>query len=348
MHPRRPFSVPVLELSPESIAEARHQESDLLPATFRTSDDDIAVPSGTLKVLEKELLVDRLNKIHSWLWMVGRPMPPRAIHYQRFLSREIVITEQMDLHLLWSGKRLFLKPIPRFLFSPEFWTRNLLCSTPSKEVPLCVDDPEGCKMRQKLSACAAGFLFSYTGLIMYESDYRIAHDLGLLPTEVTWTGWKIFVEQLLDNHSYHLINPRFVYGELRLGRINAIYRFTQAGNFVRGYQQYYTQYSDYFYDNLASIASIFAFLAIVLTAMQVGLATTKLSGSSAFQNASWGFTVFSIIAPMGLFVLVVLVFLAAFAANWIVTKHYEKKRFAHMGFSTLPRNQKLSGFENAA
>lgn len=68
-----------------------------------------------IEFLRQELGVGRLNDIHDWLWLVGRPMPPRPLYYQKAARRDIVVHEQMDLHLIWDNKRMFLKPIPRYL-----------------------------------------------------------------------------------------------------------------------------------------------------------------------------------------------------------------------------------------
>ncbi|KAI1734013.1 hypothetical protein F4680DRAFT_439758 [Xylaria scruposa] len=49
------------------------------------------------------------------------------------------------------------------------------------------------------------------------------------------------------------------------------------------------------------MATATVFIALVLTAMQVGLATEQLRGNAAFQQASYGFTIFDIVGPMGVF-----------------------------------------------
>jgi hypothetical protein len=40
------------------------------------------------------------------------------------------------------------------------------------------------------------------------------------------------------------------------------------------------------------------YITVVLTAMQVGLATTQLNTSAMFNRVSYGFTLFSILAPL--------------------------------------------------
>lgn len=78
--------------------------------------------------IEKELNLQRLHKVLRWLWVVGRPMPPSPLHYQLLLYREIFVTEQMDMHLVWTTGRIFLKPIPRFLLEPRLWIDYLACT----------------------------------------------------------------------------------------------------------------------------------------------------------------------------------------------------------------------------
>ncbi|KFA54456.1 hypothetical protein S40293_10222 [Stachybotrys chartarum IBT 40293] len=74
------------------------------------------------------------------------------------------------MHLIWTTSRIFLKPIPRFLLEPCFWTEYLYCG----------HEYERCGLRK----CALSFLFSYAALLSYESDFRIAEEKRLLPLGV--------------------------------------------------------------------------------------------------------------------------------------------------------------------
>jgi len=108
----RPFTVRVLgDINPN---QEQHFQS-LLPATFRTKGDNIISPQPNIEFLEQELLVKRINRVQDWLWACGRPMPARPLHYQILLGRNITITENMELHLVWSKDRIFIKPIPLYL-----------------------------------------------------------------------------------------------------------------------------------------------------------------------------------------------------------------------------------------
>ncbi|KAL2126774.1 hypothetical protein VTI74DRAFT_270 [Chaetomium olivicolor] len=256
-----PFSIRLLEHEADNGGDtARHVNehlSSVLPASYRTESDDLAAPARHVTAcIDKELDLRRLTSIHDWLWIVGRPMPPRPLHYQLLVRREILVTEQMDMHLVWTTGRIFVKPVPSFLLDPRFWTEYLCC-----------------------------FLFSYAALISHESDFRIAEEKHLLPQGLKWPAWRTFVEQLDTEHVYGDIDPRFCYGELRLSRLNEIYFLFRTP--FRGYMSRWNQYGSFFRDNLAWLAGTTVYIAIVLTAMQVGLVTDILKDNHGFQSASW-------------------------------------------------------------
>ncbi|KAJ9496203.1 hypothetical protein H2202_008161 [Exophiala xenobiotica] len=92
--------------------------------------------------------------------------------------------------------------------------------------------------------------------------------------------------------------PRYTYGELRLSRINLLYRFLpelKLKYLFRGYHYGSQTYQRFLESNFAWLIAGFAYIALVLTAVQVGLGTRQLQGSAAFNAASAGFTVFSIV-----------------------------------------------------
>ncbi|KAI1335247.1 hypothetical protein F5Y15DRAFT_254928 [Xylariaceae sp. FL0016] len=317
-----PFTTCVLRGREElAAADSMADFASMLPASHRTKKDDIIVPDLRSEFLRGELLVKRINDVQDWLWICGRPMPPRPLHHQVLINRDITITENPELHLIWHKTRIFLKPIPSWLLVPAFWTAHIL------------PDPE-------LAVCARGFLFSYAALIAYESDFRMAMEKGLIPAGVSWMSWKALTGDLLQNHCYATVNPRYWYGELRLSRLNKIYRF-RKGMVFRGYSKVAarTVYVDLLRDNFATLATILGYVVIVLTALQVGLGVDRLQSNAAFQNVSYGLTVFSIIAPLIAGVGIVIAVLAMFVSNWMVTTKYEGKRFREMGVEPFWRNR---------
>jgi hypothetical protein len=300
----------------------------LLPALYRTRHDDLAAPNlQNSQWIEKELDLSRLTKMFNYLWLAGRPMPPRPLHYQLILGRDIMVTEQMDLHLVWSANRLMLKPLPRFLLEREFWLRYLTCRDQCgcgmKAGQFAQSDQVECIQRQRWRT-ATGFLFSYAALICFESDFGIAQEKHLIPATITWSSWRSFVGELDTEHIYHKVNSRFLYGELRLGRLSKIHRISQLS--LRGYSQAWNQYSTFFERNFALIASVIVYVAFILGAMQTGLATGDLQDSHIFQSATSGFVLFSIFGLLSVTALLMLLFLLIFASNLISTLMYRKRR----------------------
>lgn len=307
----------------------------------------VAASLDVTACIEKELDLERLHSIMKWMWIVGRPMPPRSLHHQLLLSRDIALTEQMDMHLVWTTGRMFLKPIPRFLLEPYFWTWSLASPEPCSCFKEDVDpksittntqgasaNTTGAKSDTKsankcnggLRTCALGFLFSYAALITHESDFQIAKEKHLLPEHVTWSTWRTLVEQLDTKNIYDKIDERFKYGELRLSRLNKIYRITRWPLLLSPYMTHWHQYGSFFRDNFTWLASTTVYIVVVLTAMQVGLAVDQLKNNMSFQSASYGFTVFSILGPLVAAVLIIVAFLVLFVFNWVGTSRFWKKR----------------------
>lgn len=322
---------------------------DLLPAVYRGGDElrDLEVPQLSLDYYEDEFNLDRLGKIYGYLWLAGRPMPPRALHYQLGASREIVISEQMDMHLVWKLNRIYLKPVPRYLLDYDFWKDHLVCQPncdgcSGQEQSTAQLPQERAKeriarrrcARRRMRGVALGFLLSYAGLVRYESDLQIAHEKHLLPDFVDWVVWRRLVKELLleSRKNRDDVDERFQFGELRLSRLNKIYFFRFLA--LRGYRFELATYGVYFQRNLAPIASFIVYIAVVLTAMQVGLATERLASNKAFQDASYGFTVFSIVAPLGLIAAVGLSFLFLFVFNFVSTVRFKKGRLGAYGDAT--------------
>lgn len=67
------------------------------------------------------LSVGRLNLIHKRLWFAGKPVPYRPLHRHGMMGTKLIITEQADLHMLWKGTSIFVKPLPNELLDFNFW-----------------------------------------------------------------------------------------------------------------------------------------------------------------------------------------------------------------------------------
>lgn len=320
------------------VEDIRHEKETLeyevealeaFAASYRFKDDLVAPNRLEPRFIEQEFELNRLHDIMHYLWMAGRPVPPRPLHYQLLLRREIVISERMDMHLVWGRGCIFLKPIPRFLLIPKFWETNL----PSDPVDAGHENRGSGNHHRSLRECALGFLVSYTALVAHESDFYVAQDKHLIPTEVTWQKWRVLVRQILtsSNNVQSEVADRFIYGELRLTRLNLIYFF--IGFFSTTYLPRWNSYGSFCRDNLQLVIAATAYIVVILSAMQVGLATTRLSQNETFQAVSYGFTVFSILGPLVAITVIVLVFGVGFILNWMWAQKNERKRQQVLGRS---------------
>lgn len=321
----------------------------ILPATYRTKNHKVRlVSTDILSFLTRELDLERLDCIHKWISVAGLPTQPRPLHYQILKRRDIVLAEQLDLHLVWSPTRIFIKPLSRYLLSSEFWRCHICLNRPIYQV-------------------AIGFLLSWVALIERETDYKIAVDKGLIPREISWPSWLLLAEEVmlsseqLTTSASELLTPvgssdqvsvhrRFFYGELRVGRLNWIYRLTKlqfrgywsgcttyGGKSISPYIQLYLKFKltviAFLRDNVSALIAVFAYATIVLAAMQVGLATPFLAEDYAFGMASYVFSVFAILGPLaavGAIFVVIVVFFILNVLHMLRLRRRQAKQSADM------------------
>ena len=241
----------------------------------------------SIAFLEQELSVPKLNSMHRHLWWAGRPGNVRPLHRQLMLSRRILITEDPALHLVWYNSTIFMKPLPLFLINWEGTVKE------------CCPPPQ-------LQRLADGFLSTYLRLICYPSDLTIARDLGLLPDSTTWSSWCTLSNTLRRKYPI-VVNKRYLYGELRLSRLNQICRFCRL---ERQYFSPYTEYGHFFTSNFAWFFVMFACLSVVLGALQVVLATSEMT--KGLSNMAYGFSVFAIGLTFGAVMFVIGLFSSLF------------------------------------
>lgn len=228
----------------------------------------------TKQFLIKEFWADDLEALAPRLWVMSTQSSANVnpLHRQRVKGREIIITEDPRLHLVWIHDRIFIKPLPRYLLSHGFWEQFLL----SKFSPLA-------DRRDGIRKAAMGYLRTYRHLIQHESDFVIAQQdhLPLVPKDVSWTQFSRFISEVISTQDAD-VSGRYCYGELRLSRLNLY-----APLFLRKfyYEQVHGQYSDYFATLYGPILFLFAVLSTTLNAMQVEIAVEQVS--AAHWAALW-------------------------------------------------------------
>jgi hypothetical protein len=199
-----------------------------------------------------------------WVMTTQSSANVSPLHKQKVKGREVVITEDPRLHLVWGRDRILMKPIPVYLLSYDFWTKFLLDDSST-----LLDS----KKRDIIRRSALGYLRTYYYLVRHESDFFIGQNLRLIPQEVTWPDFCGFISgfgKILDSE----VSKRYWYGELRLARLNfyiQIFLWKSYFERVRGYEAYFSR----FYGVL-----IFAFaaLTVVFSAMQVELVVEQTTG----------------------------------------------------------------------
>ncbi|KAI0891363.1 hypothetical protein F4806DRAFT_482910 [Annulohypoxylon nitens] len=271
----------------------RRDGNDTLPGQPWVQLDD-----QTIIYLRKAHLVPELDKLSPYLSLISTPSETNieSLHHQEVKSRRIIPSEHPGLHAIWYHDRIYLKPIPVYMFSKAFWEyiENA--------------DPD-------LFKASCGFMRTYCLLIRHELDFRraVRPDIGLIPHTylrnsdevLNYDKFVTFISQLaaLSNHQ---VSPRYSYGTIRLSRLN--YMAFLIGKFT--YFHIHSQWRDYLTHLLAPIVAAFVVVSVILNAMQVCLTAQGLQQGTAVKalvTVSWWFSIIVLIAiAAGLSMLVVI------------------------------------------
>jgi hypothetical protein len=264
------------------------QEDLVLPAGF----NDLTPVARELQPLRAEhrdevhrflcafLDLSRFKALRKMLWLIAIHGAPRSLYYQKFLRREIVIAEELDLHLVWAKSRIFIKPLPDFLLNYDFWETHISC------------EPQ-------LHRAACGLLYSYCGLIRFGHDLQVAKDCHLVNANLDYRAWSEFARTTLSNLNVDNIDTRFQYGEMRLHRLDTIYRCSTDGfslssifqGFSHALNESYVPYMDQ-YNNAVSAFGAFV---IILSAFNLSLSAHSGNPNPDLRQAAYGFAIFAMI-----------------------------------------------------
>ncbi|KAJ4385931.1 hypothetical protein N0V85_007971 [Neurospora sp. IMI 360204] len=343
------------------------------PASTRPSPSPTGPPSFDFEsFLATEFDLSKVHAIKHRLWIAGRPVPPRSLQTQITQGREVVVSEKMELHLVWGRGKVYLKPLAKFLLCKKFWDDELGCRgegncqggqrkrvgggwegtegaggghsdrdkmmllNTEQEVASKKDSSELLCKRCEARQAALGLLFSYIALIQRESDLETAQEKGLVPREIRWPQWRLFVHEFLSPTSryhpvHHDIAIRFIYGELRLHRLDMIYLVSKPLSL--GFMPLWTSSGDFVVNNSSWIIGGTAWIVVVLSAMQVALGTDMGSGDQnpPLQRASYGFAIFSMLGPIASFALLFVYLVVILVCNLVRTRDYERKRSDKLG-----------------
>ena len=247
------------------------------------------LPGPLFEYLANDLFTKDLNAMAPNLWLMTTRSSAHVspLHHQYVLGRQIIITEDPRLHLLWIDDHIFIKPLPLYLLSFEFWEQYLLPESTSitslKQTPTPKAYPEWNDRKKELAKAASGFLRTYLFLIQYQSDFNIALSNGLLPVDTTFDSFVSFSARLETIKDCE-VSPRYHYGEMRLTRLNMWCKIL-LGRWH--YQVVHRQYGHYFARFYGPLLFLFGFLSVALSALQVEMAVENQYQSGTLPDYEW-------------------------------------------------------------
>ena len=237
---------------------------------------DTSNPRELTEFLLREFDLQDLAKMAPRLWMMSQQKSTNisALHRQRVKGREVIVTEDPRMHLLWHYERIYIKPLPKYLLSYVFW-----------ETYLSDDKSLLGEHRSMIQGVALGYLRSYFYLIQHESDFLMAtrYDLRLVPADVTWEQYCALSSRFKDIPD-EAVAERYHFGEIRLSRLNF---YTNFFLFKRHFQRVHGQYAAYFGAYYAPLLYVFGTFSVVLNAFQVELTAESLFGSDGDPSPYW-------------------------------------------------------------
>jgi len=268
------------------------------PGSQLITDDNVRPPRASSTTTERDQLLrtlrdEELESMHGGLWYAGRKGNISPLHHQRVLRRDIVLTEKARLHLTWFGTVIYVQRLPDELLNWTYFA-NVVSGD------------------WVLHQAATRFLLSYARLVEYPSDLDIAQSCGLINKAISWRTWRDFraevLERVADRRQVH---DRFEYGELRLGRLNQIYRIKGFG---LSYFAVHREYSSYFGDNYMALVTLFALVSVALSAMQV---MSSIDGiSAAVATTSYRFAIATLLAMSGCCAGMLALYFGLYVWNW--------------------------------
>jgi hypothetical protein len=299
------------QLVHDLVPEPGAAQSEILPGQPSIPLKDL---DRTRKRLHNDLWSEDLDRMAPRLWIMTTLSSANInpLHRQRVKGREIIVTEEARLHLVWIHDRIFIKPIPRYLLSYGFWAAYL------------DRRPESLNNEQiNLRKAAAGFLRTYRYLIRHESDFHRAQQdsLRLIPKD--WASFCQFTSDLNDIQD-SAVSRRYCYGELRLTRLNFYAPFLLR---KFRFEQVHGQYGDYFARLYGPVLFVFAVVSTILNSMQVALAADQSLAVHwvPVWHASRWFSTISIVGTAVVALCFAVLWLWMFLDEWVYTLRQKSK-----------------------
>jgi hypothetical protein len=224
--------------------------------------------------IQKDICAPTLEALSPRLWWMSKQSSAHIwpLHYQAIKLRNIVVSGNPELHLVWYYDRIFIKPLPKYLLSLDFWDSYLKSQPP-------LSGPE----HEIIKYSALGLLRSYRYLVQHESDFCIAQEKHLIPSTATWESFSLFLLDLRWINDKD-VTCRYTFGEIRLSRLNFYIKFILWRS---TFHKIDGQYGAYFARFYGPFLFIFGILSVFLSALQVGMAVESVTSNICYRF--WSF-----------------------------------------------------------
>ena len=265
-------------------------------------------PDKAFAFLRAELSTPLLDSLYPKLWLVARKEGSHIdpLHHQHVKGRQVIVSEDPKMHLIWTTNKIFIKPVPHCLFNYDFWLSFLSPGAYTMKPHGLSKSQEHANLNRTL---ALGFLRSYSHLIRHRSDFAIAKERHLIPADIDWPAWRCFIA-----HFHQVPNARvaqrYHYGQMRHSRLNHLVRLTlpRERSTFWFYEPLHWSTAPYMKGITTSVGFVLATISLVLSSMQVSLAA--ISGTRPTANTYWTFSVMIQSAMVATWILMVAVPLA--------------------------------------
>lgn len=276
-------------------------------------------PSQVYRFLRRELNTPVIDELYHVLWLLslksGRNIDP--LHRQKIKGREIVPTEEVKLHLVWTKDRIYIKTLPICLLNHTVW--DVFLGTAATQDWRTAAASAAILDEGFDRGVALGFLRSYALLIQSPLDFVFAKEAHLFPEDldIDWIRWAKFTA-----HFYGIqdgqVSKRYRFGQIRLNRLNLLLRIIQprTSSSIWFYQRHTWSVGAMISESMPVLLFAFASLTLVLSSMQVALTVptenlffAHLDGQNtlSLQRAFWVFSVATIIISVLTWIYILLI-----------------------------------------
>jgi len=166
---------------------------------------------------------------------------------------------------------------------------------------------------------------------------QLAQEYNLITSNLDYRAWTEFTRttlSILDPDDFDTMEKRFRYGELRLNRLDTIYRYSpqdlSISSMLQGFPHALTESYVPYMDQYNNAVSAFGIIVIILSAFNLSLSAHSKSPDPDLQQAAYGFAISAMVLCAlltGIFIVLPLISsLATIYGSLLTRKRLSKTR----------------------